>query len=84
MPVPIAHTGSYAITIFLHDPKYFQYTNPSTKLTNTKRKQNVLPILSLQRIHNRLQLCLDGLGCLVRFALGEGLAYAEDDGEAFV
>ena len=47
-------------------------------------KGSVLPVLGLEELDDGLELVLDDLRSLAGLALLEGLAYAEDDGEAFV
>ena len=44
----------------------------------------ILPVLGLEELDDRLQLVLDNLRSLVRLALLESLADAQDDGEAVV
>ena len=74
-PVPMAQTGSYAITIFL------QKVQPSRRMCPAKR---LLPVCLFEELDDRLELVLDDLGSLVRLALSEGLADAKDHGEAVI
>ena len=76
MPVPMAHTGSYAITTFLQAP----VSIPPGNLVFW----HALPVIGAHEGDDGRELRLADLLGLVRLALGERLADAEDHGEAVV
>jgi hypothetical protein len=73
LPVPIAQTGSYAITIFL------RLDQLRVRATSTSY---ILPVFLLKELDNRLELTAAHFIGLVGLALREGLADAEDDAQA--
>lgn len=77
LPVPIAHTGSYAITTFLIAP-----TRVSSPLSMQRGEDGYArPVGLLERGDDGGELPVDDLRRPVRLALGERLADAEDHGE---
>jgi hypothetical protein len=72
LPVPMAHTGSYAITILLQEHAGI---GNNSHLPITK---NAPPIDLLRDLDNRLQLSFDDLRALARFALFKGFSDTED------
>jgi hypothetical protein len=75
LPVPIAQTGSYAITIFL------RLDQLRVRATSTCR---ILPVFLLKELDNRLELTAAHFIGLVGLALRKGLANAEDDAQASI
>ena len=76
LPVPMAQTGSYAITTFLGEPQRARPGRP--------RRVYSLPVRLREELDGGRELRLADRGGLVRLALREGLADAEDDGEPVV
>jgi hypothetical protein len=75
-PVPIAHTGSYAMTMLLPPPCTHKYNSEERE-----GKGIAPPVGLLEEIDDSLQLLGADFGGLVALALLEGLADAEDNGQ---
>lgn len=79
LPVPIAHTGSYAITILLQD-----HASIGHQFFFSPIARNAPPVGLLGELNNRLELSLDNLCALARLTLLQGFPDAKNHRQSCV